>query len=164
MGNEVVIDQIKFSCRYLLAFPSDAPSHSFMQVPEFYVKAEGSSDETYLRRIAIHYMKHIRTKIKYPCAVLMNIPKILKCYQLVKQLSRDGTIVRFNTKKESADCREKFYTHDKTTAATLNRVFSEAMTDMCGHLIKPCRHHHSWYKFARASRAQLPPAEQYVVP
>ncbi len=65
MGNELVIKQIRHSCEYLLAFPSDAPARSILETASFYKNPPSGNLYDYLRHIAIDYMKHIRPKMKY---------------------------------------------------------------------------------------------------
>jgi hypothetical protein len=156
MGNELVIKHIRHSCEYLLAFPSDAPARSILETASFYKNAASRTVHEYLRRIAIDYMKHIRPTMKYPCLVLFHIPRALRAYQLTDELVKRKLIERFNTFKESANCREKFYVHDPHVAKHLRKAWGSALTDLCGHLIIPCKRHRPLSSSQRhAHRAQF---------
>jgi hypothetical protein len=139
MGNEGVVKHLRKSCEYLLAFPTGSPYRSLLQTPSLYKHGLTHTVGSYLKRIALDFMKHIRTRMKYPCVLLFHIPAALRVYRLMHSLEKRKLIHRLE--ENDKDCREKLYVHDPYVAKQLRKEWNGAVTDRCGHLIVPCRRH-----------------------
>ncbi len=64
------------------------------QTPSLYKHSLTHTVGSYLKQIAVDFMKHIRMRMKYPCVLLFHIPAALRVYRLMHSLEKQKLIHR----------------------------------------------------------------------